>query len=129
VLAYNLGHFYWGRATLVAAAIVILAFTYAGIIFTRLPKINFDRTIAAMAGGILMVMAGILTFGEAVEAVNFDTLALLLGMMLLIVALQRAGLFELMAARSVAVATDPCPWVLFRWRCYSLEVLMVTFWA
>ncbi|MBM3924798.1 MAG: anion transporter [SAR202 cluster bacterium] len=90
-----------------AAAILILVFTYLGIIFTRLPRINFDRTIAAMAGAILMIVAGVLTFSEAVGAVNFDTLALLLGMMLLIVVLQRAGLFGLLASQSVAVATNP----------------------
>lgn len=88
-------------------AAIILALTYAGIIFTRLPRINIDRPAAAMVGGLLMVLSGVLTIQQATAAIDFDIIALLLGMMLLIAALQRAGFFTWIAAQSVAVATQP----------------------
>ena len=93
-------------------AAIILAMTYVGIAFTRLPRINIDRPAAALAGGLLMVLAGVLTFQQAVAAVDFNTLALLLGMMLLVVVLQRGGFFTLLAVRSVAVAASPAKLML-----------------
>jgi Na+/H+ antiporter NhaD/arsenite permease-like protein len=88
-------------------AAIILALTYVGIAFTRLPRVNIDRPAAAFTGGLMMVLAGVLTFQQAVDAVDFNTLALLLGMMLLVVILQRGGFFTLLAVRAVAVATTP----------------------
>ncbi|MBI4232938.1 MAG: anion transporter [Chloroflexi bacterium] len=88
-------------------AAVVLGLTYIGVAFTRLPRVNVDRPLAAMAGALLMVLLGVLTFQEAVGAIDFNTLALLLGMMLLIAVLQRAGFFVILASRSIAFATTP----------------------
>ncbi len=90
---------------LIAAA--ILAFTYLGIVFTRFPGVNIDRPAAALVGALLMVFLGVLTAEQALATVDFRTLALLFGMMLLIGALQRAGFFTTLAARSVALAAGP----------------------
>ena len=86
---------------------VILAATYVGIAFTRLPRVNLDRPAAALTGALLMVLAGVLTFPEAVAAIDFNTLALLLGMMLFVVVLQRGGFFTLLATWSVTLAGTP----------------------
>lgn len=88
-------------------AALVLGLTYVGVAFTRLPRVNVDRPIAAMAGALLMVLLGVLTFQEAISAIDFNTLALLLGMMLLITVLQRAGFFTLLAARAVTFAHTP----------------------
>lgn len=96
---------------MVIAAAVILALTYAGVAFSRIPRVNIDRPTAAVAGGVLMLLVGVLSFDEGVRAVDFPTLGLLLGMMLLIVVLQRAGLFTLLVRRSVGIASSP-GWLL-----------------
>ncbi len=88
-------------------AAIILVLTYVGMTYTRLPRVNMDRPAAALTGGLLMVLLGVLTPREALNAVDFNTLALLLGMMLLVATLQRAGFFTWMAAQSLAVATRP----------------------
>lgn len=88
-------------------AVVVLALTYAGLIFTRLPHINIDRPAAALTGALLMVLLGVLTTQQAIASIDFNTIVLLLGMMLLIAALQRAGFFTLIAAQSIALATSP----------------------
>lgn len=90
-----------------AIAAAILALTYLGIAFTRLPFVNIDRPAATLTGGVLMVLLGVLTFSQAIGAVDFNTLALLLGMMLLISVLQRAGFFTFLASRSIAFASTP----------------------
>ncbi|MBI4311714.1 MAG: anion transporter [Chloroflexi bacterium] len=88
-------------------ASVILAATYIGVAVTRLPRINIDRPAAALAGAVLMVVLGVLTFDQAVDAIDYNTLALLLGMMLLVVVMQGQGFFTLLASRFVAVAPTP----------------------
>lgn len=100
------------------AGTVILILTYIGVSFTRLPHINIDRPAAAMTGALLMVLAGVLTFNQAIASIDFHTITLLLGMMLLMAALQQADFFNVLAARSIAMATKP--WQLL------LTVILVT---
>jgi Na+/H+ antiporter NhaD/arsenite permease-like protein len=88
-------------------AAIILILTYIGIIFTRFPHSNFDRPAAALTGALLMIVFRVLTFQQAVTAINFETLALLLGMMLLLAVLQHADFFNLIAARSVTLVKNP----------------------
>lgn len=85
----------------------ILAATYLGIALTRLPVVNIDRPSAAFTGAVLMVLFGVLSFDEAVEAIDFHTIALLLGMMMLVVVLGRGGFFTYLAERLLAVGTTP----------------------
>jgi Na+/H+ antiporter NhaD/arsenite permease-like protein len=56
---------------------------------------------------LLMILFRVLTFQQAISAINFETLALLLGMMLLLVVLQQADFFNIVASRSVSIARTP----------------------
>ncbi len=94
-------------ATSMLTAAVILILTYIGVAFTRLPKVNIDRPSAAFTGGVLMVLCGVLTFEEAVGAIDFHTIALLLGMMVLVSGLKAVGFFTLLATKSLSLATTP----------------------
>jgi len=89
------------------AATVILILTYIGIAYTRLPKVNIDRPSAAFTGAVLMILVGVLSFEEAVSGISFDTIALLLGMMVVVVVLQKAGFFTMLAVKSLTVAKTP----------------------
>lgn len=91
---------------MVVAAVVVIV-TYIGIAFTRLPKVNIDRPSAAFTGAVLMVLLGVITFEQAVTAIDFNTIALLLGMMVLVVVLQKAGFFTLLAVKSISMAGTP----------------------
>jgi Na+/H+ antiporter NhaD/arsenite permease-like protein len=88
-------------------ATIILIVTYLGVAFTRLPKVNVDRPSAAFTGGVLMILFGVLTFEEAVKAIDINTIALLLGMMILVSALKVVGFFDLLAMKSLATAKTP----------------------
>jgi len=91
--------------TLLAA--VVLGLTYIGVAFTRLPRVNIDRPSAAFTGGVLMIVLGVLTFDEAIGAIDFNTLGLLLGMMVLVSALKVTGFLDLLAVRSTVLARTP----------------------
>jgi Na+/H+ antiporter NhaD/arsenite permease-like protein len=62
------------------------------------------RTPAALAGGILLVMAGAISDHEAIEAVHWETLGLLVGMMLLVGILKDSGVFGYLAIKSAQAA-------------------------
>lgn len=83
-------------------ALVIFGITYTGIIFTRLPGMNIDRPSAAFFGAVAMVASGILGFDEAVLSVDFNTIGLLLGMMIIITTLQMDGFFALIASHTIS---------------------------
>lgn len=87
-------------------ALVIFAITYFGIIFTRLPKVNVDRPSAAFFGAIAMILSGVVSFEEAMASIDFNTIALLLGMMIIIATMQSDGFFALVAHKTVRMATN-----------------------
>ena len=82
-----------------AAAVTIFAISLV-LIFTD----RIHRTIVAVAGASVMVAAGhLLGFygeGEALAAVDFKTIGLLLGMMILVALLEPTGFFEYLALRA-----------------------------
>ncbi|MBI2166199.1 MAG: anion transporter [Chloroflexi bacterium] len=88
-------------------AAVVLGLTYLGVAFTRLPRVNIDRPSAAFTGAVLMILLGVLSFQDAVRAIDFHTIGLLLGMMMLVVVLERLGFFTYLAGRLLSVGTSP----------------------
>jgi Na+/H+ antiporter NhaD/arsenite permease-like protein len=74
---------------------LIFAGTYLVVAFGRLPFLRIDRTGAALIGASLMVASGTLSLQEAYRAVDFDTITLLLGMMIIVANLRLSGFFGL----------------------------------
>lgn len=81
-------------------ALAIFAFTYFVIATGKLPRLRLDRAGAAMAGAVAMGVIGVVHGQQALEAIDFSTLALLLGMMIVVANLRLSGAFNL-AARAV----------------------------
>ena len=89
-------------------ALVIFVVTYVGIALTRLPLIRrVNRPAAAFAGAVAMVLFGVMTLDEAVGAVDWGTIALLLGMMVVVACLSRDGYLEKAAALTFGRARTP----------------------
>jgi Na+/H+ antiporter NhaD/arsenite permease-like protein len=83
----------WDLTT--AAALAVFAATYVLISLQKIRFLNLDRPSAALAGGLLMVLFGIVPFSQAVrEAINWETIALLFGMMVVVAYLKSARFFE-----------------------------------
>jgi Na+/H+ antiporter NhaD/arsenite permease-like protein len=89
------------------AAILIFAVTYVLISGRRLKVLPLNRPAAALLGAVLMVVCGVLTPDRAYRAVNYDTLALLLGMMLIAAYLHLAGFFGWAADRTLKFSKTP----------------------
>jgi transporter family protein len=85
------GNLIWGMSPQVAA-IVIVAVSYI-IIFSE--KVN--RAVVALIGAAVMIISGILNQAEAVSGIDFNTLALLVGMMMIVAVSEKSGIFQFVA--------------------------------
>lgn len=85
-------------------ATIIFIFTYAVIVSERL-----DRATVALTGGALMIAFGILDQSQALESIDVNTLALLVGMMIIINVLKRTGVFRYAGWRT-AISLGGDPW-------------------
>lgn len=88
-------------------AVAIFIVTYAVVAIGRVPRLHIDRAGAALLGGALMVACGVMTLDDAYRAIDFDTVALLLGMMIVVANLRLAGFFGLVTAWVVRSAGRP----------------------
>jgi Na+/H+ antiporter NhaD/arsenite permease-like protein len=86
----------------IAAAVFVA--TYVLIATERVHK-----TIAALAGGVAMIVLGVLSQEQAFEAVDFNVIFLLLGMMVIANVMRQTGVFQWVAIRSIRLA-GPEPW-------------------
>ncbi|HOY65970.1 MAG TPA: anion transporter [Candidatus Ozemobacteraceae bacterium] len=76
------------------AAGLIFAFTFVLISFRQMRFLPIGRPSGALLGAVLMVLFGVMSPEEAYALVNWDTICLLLGMMIIAEHLRDAGLFE-----------------------------------
>ncbi len=84
----------------------LLVLTYALIITERL-----NRSIIALLGGGLMILLGVLDQEQAIHGIDFNTIALLTGMMVLVSISRRSGMFEYLAIWSAQKGRAQ-PWAM-----------------
>ena len=89
------------------AALAIFIGTYFVLALGRAPGLRVDRAGAAVIGASLMVASGSIGFQEALSAVDWPTIVLLLGMMIVAANLRLAGFFRWTAAWVVRHAHHP----------------------
>lgn len=75
---------------IIAGMILVLCYS---VLFTE--KIN--RAVAVMLGASAMVICGVLSYEEAVKGVDFNTIALLIGMMIIVGITEKSGAFQFAA--------------------------------
>lgn len=73
-------------------AVAILGITYLAIMTERL-----NRAIVALLGAVIVIATGILNQEEAVAGIDFNTIGLLTGMMVIVSVARRSGVFEFLA--------------------------------
>jgi Na+/H+ antiporter NhaD/arsenite permease-like protein len=80
-------------------SLILFALTYAGLALGKVPGLRMDRAGIALVGATLMLVTGMLTFAEAVspESIDYKTLALLFGMMIVTAFLRLSGCFNRLA--------------------------------
>ena len=89
---------------------LVFVLTYVGILAERI-----NRTIVALAGAVLMVAIGgwfsFYDMHRAVDAIDFDTITLLFGMMIVVGLFTETGFFQYLAIRAAKLARGK-PWLL-----------------
>ena len=87
-------------------ATVLLIVTY-GIIVTE----RINRAVVALIGAGLMILTGVIDQRQAIAGEDFNTLALLIGMMLLVAIARKSGMFQYLAVWA-AKAAKGSPWAI-----------------
>lgn len=85
-------------------AIAIFLITMAAIITDKI-----HNTVAAISGAALLILTHVLSIEDAVEAVDVETICILVGMMLLVAVIKNSGIFEYIAIKSAKLAKGR-PW-------------------
>src|SRR4051794_22297769 len=81
----------------------IFGLTYLALTLGKVPGLRINRAGIALVGAAAMLACGVLTMREAAKAVDYETIVLLFGMMVVVASLRLAGFF--------ALATD---WIAMR---------------
>jgi len=77
----------------------IFLVVYVFIIFEKL-----DRTLIAIIGASLMILTGVLSQEHAFGHIDFNTIGLLIAMMVIVMIIKRTGLFQYLAIKVVKIA-------------------------
>jgi Na+/H+ antiporter NhaD/arsenite permease-like protein len=74
----------------------LFTLTYVALAFGRVPGLRMDRSSIALVGATLMLVTGAISFPEAVgsQSIDYKTLALLFGMMVVVGFLRLSGLLR-----------------------------------
>jgi len=76
-------------------SLAILVVVY-GIIMTE----KYNRAVLSLVGAGLMILSGVITQTAAIEGIDFNTIGLLTGMMVIVTITQKTGIFQYVAIKS-----------------------------
>lgn len=85
-------------------AVIIFIMTY-GIIISE--KVN--RTVTAVFGASILILFKVLSQEKAIEHIDFNTIGLLIGMMIIVNIMKKTGVFGYLAIRAAKAASGE-PW-------------------
>ena len=91
IAGHATNHVVFGWDPIWVSGILFLA-TYAAIVTDKV-----NRAIAALTGAGLMISLGVLNQETAIRGVDFNTLGLLTGMMVIVAITRRSGIFQFVA--------------------------------
>ena len=85
-------------------AVSILLVVYGVIMMER-----YNRAVLALLGAGLMILCGVITQQQAIAGVDFNTIGLLTGMMVIVAISQKTGMFQYVAIKA-AKSVKGKPW-------------------
>ena len=77
----------------------IMAVSVFAVCYVVLFSEKVNRAIVAILGAGIMIFTGVLSQTSALEGIDFNTLSLLIGMMIIIGTAERSGMFEYVAIK------------------------------
>lgn len=93
---------------------LVFGLTYVALAIGKVPRLRTDRAGIAVIGAVIMLVLHLVSLDEAARAIDFETIVLLLGMMILVAFLQIGGFFQ--------VVTDQ----IVRWKPGAYQMLAMT---
>ena len=105
--AHAVSHVFFGLNPMWVST-CILAVTYATIMSEKV-----NRAIVAIVGAGVMIIIGVLDQEEAIHGIDWNTLGLLTGMMILVSISRRSGMFQFLAVWSARAAKAHPAGILF----------------
>lgn len=75
---------------------------------------RFDNTLVVLSGATLLLATGILSWEEAVHSIDYEMIALLLGLMILVGVIQHSGIFSWINTK-IATLSKGNPLNIFLW--------------
>jgi len=91
----------------VLVSLLVFLLTYAIIISDKI-----NRTVIAMFGALLMVVFQVMPQEHAFAVIDFNTIGLLIGMMIIVIIMKKTGIFQYIAIRAAKMSKGD-PWKLF----------------
>ncbi len=85
----------------------IFGVTYLALAAGKVPGLRIDRAGIALVGASVMLACGVLSLGDAARSVDYETMVLLFGMMVVVAYLRLAGFFALATAGIAARCSRP----------------------
>ena len=85
----------------------IFGLTYLALALGKIPGLRIDRAGIALVGAAAMLACGVLSMHDAAKAVDYETIVLLFGMMVVVSYLRMAGFFALATDRIAARFSGP----------------------
>ena len=85
-------------------AIVVFVLVMGAIMTEKL-----HRATAALAGAVLLVICGVMTGKQAISYIDFNTIGVLVGMMIVVAVIRTTGMFEYISIKAAKAAKGD-PW-------------------
>jgi len=98
-----------GPSASIPLVATIFGLTYLALAIGKVPGLRVDRPGIALVGAAAMLGLGVLDLRDAAKAVNYETLILLFGMMVVVAYLRLSGFFALATGRIAARFAGPRP--------------------
>jgi Na+/H+ antiporter NhaD/arsenite permease-like protein len=87
----------------------LFGLTYLALAVGKVPGLRVDRSGIALIGAAGMLAFGVLDLHDAAKAVDYETLILLFGMMVVVAYLRLSGFFALVTDKIAGRFADPVP--------------------
>ncbi len=96
-------------STTIGLTWLIFALTYVGLALGKVPGLRMDRAGIALVGATLMLVTGLLTLEQAIspDSIDYKTLILLFGMMVVVAFLRLSGFFQRLTRKALKRIRTP----------------------
>ena len=100
---------------------IISIIIFLGVIISIVSE-KIKRTVAAITGAVLMIVTHVLTLDQAISHIDFNTIGVLIGMMIVVAVVKNSGLFEYIAIYT-AKKSKGNPWKIMVYFIFITAIL------